>query len=101
MTATGSAVTAALRTIDANLAEFGDRYPDDTTVDDRYRLRQGTGRNVGWTTSFWPGMLWLAYDLTGEERYRQAALRHVAGFADRVTIVHRGPQLVHVMNGCR
>ncbi|MFI7543568.1 glycoside hydrolase family 88 protein [Actinoplanes sp. NPDC049599] len=84
MTPTGSAVTAALRTIDANLAEFGDRYPGDTTVDDRYRLRLGTGGNVGWTTSFWPGMLWLAHDLTGDERYRRAALGHVRSFADRV-----------------
>ena len=89
MTATGSAVTAALRTIDANLAEFGDRYPGDTTIDDRYRLRPGAGgrpdgANVGWTTSFWPGMLWLAHELTGDERYRQAAAAHVAGFAERI-----------------
>jgi unsaturated chondroitin disaccharide hydrolase len=76
-----AAVTAALRTIDANLAEFGDRYPGDTTVDDRYRLRQG---NVGWTTGFWPGLLWLAHDLTGLSRYRQAATAHVPSFAARV-----------------
>jgi unsaturated chondroitin disaccharide hydrolase len=89
MTATGSAVTAALRTIDANLADFGDRYPGDTTIDDRYRLRPASGgrpdgANVGWTTSFWPGMLWLAHELTGDERYRRAAAGHVTSFADRI-----------------
>ena len=52
--ATGSAVAAALRTIDANIGEFGDRYPGDTTVHERYRLRAGddglpTGANLGWT----------------------------------------------------
>ncbi|GIE82271.1 glycosyl hydrolase [Actinoplanes philippinensis] len=78
---TGTAVTAALRTLDANIAEFGERYPDDTTVDDRYRPRPA---NIGWTTSFWPGMLWLAYDLTGDENYRTAASAHVRSFVDRV-----------------
>ncbi|MGH6656313.1 MAG: glycoside hydrolase family 88 protein [Actinocrinis sp.] len=87
--ATGPAVTAALRIIDANIAEFGERYPGDTTVQGTYRLRPATrdqpeGSNVGWTTSFWPGMLWLAYDLTGHEAYRDAAASHVRGFAERV-----------------
>ncbi|MEU4623957.1 glycoside hydrolase family 88 protein [Actinoplanes sp. NPDC023801] len=78
---TGTAVTAALRTIDANMAEFGDRYPGDTTENDRYRPRPA---NTGWTTSFWPGMLWLAHDLTGDDTYRKAACTHVRSFADRV-----------------
>ncbi|MEV6304449.1 glycoside hydrolase family 88 protein [Actinoplanes sp. NPDC051861] len=78
----GGAAAAALRTIDANLAAFGDHYPDDTTVHGRYRPREGG--NVGWTTSFWPGMLWLAHDLTGSDVYRRAAEAHVASFADRV-----------------
>ncbi len=86
---TGPALTAALRTIDANIVTFGDRYPGDTTVDGVYRLRPATGdlppgSNVGWTTSFWPGMLWLAHELTGEDRYRQAAQAHVASFAERI-----------------
>ncbi|GAA4471356.1 glycoside hydrolase family 88 protein [Phytohabitans houttuyneae] len=87
--AIAAAVAAALRTVDANLDSFGDRYPDDTTAGDRYPPRppsagQPEGGNVGWTTSFWPGMLWRAYDLTGQERYRLAALSHVDSFAARV-----------------
>lgn len=85
--AISGAVSAALRTVDANLAEFGERYPGDTTVGDRYPLRAsplGPGGNVGWTTSFWPGMLWLAHELTGDETYRRGASAHVAGFADRI-----------------
>lgn len=79
--AVAAAVAAALRTIDANLAEFGDRYPADTTTAGRYRARDG---NVGWTTSFWPGMLWLASSLTGEARYASAAAAHVPSFAERI-----------------
>jgi unsaturated chondroitin disaccharide hydrolase len=87
--ATERAVAAALRVIDANITEFGDRYPGDTTVHNRYRLRLGPdglpdGANIGWTTSFWPGMLWLALELTGDDRYRRAAAAHVPGFADRI-----------------
>ncbi|WIM98531.1 glycoside hydrolase family 88 protein [Actinoplanes oblitus] len=78
---TAAAVTAALSIIDGNLREFGDAYPADTTRHDRYPMRAG---NVGWTTSFWPGMLWLAYDLTGAEKYREAASGHVGSFAARV-----------------
>jgi unsaturated chondroitin disaccharide hydrolase len=87
--AMAAAIAAALRTVDANIETFGDRYPADTTAGNRYPPRppaagQPQGANVGWTTSFWPGMLWLAHDLTGDERYRRAALSHVDSFVDRV-----------------
>ena len=87
--AVGHAVTAALRTVDANLAAFGDRYPDDTTVHGRYPLRRvpgghPEGANLGWTTGFWPGMLWLAFDLTGDERYLRSAASHARDFAERI-----------------
>jgi unsaturated chondroitin disaccharide hydrolase len=78
-----AAVAAALRVVDANLAAFGDRYPGDTTVHNRYELRP-PGVNVGWTTSFWPGMLWLAHDLTEDDGYRDAAVRHVLSFTARM-----------------
>jgi hypothetical protein len=80
---TAAAVAAALRVIDANLSEFGDRYPGDTTVHNRYELLPA-GINKGWTTSFWPAMLWLAHDLTGDDAYRLAAARHVRSFTSRL-----------------
>ena len=71
--ATAAAVAAALRTVEANIADV--RRPLPRRHDRRRRLplrrrrRPPDGANVGWTTSFWPGMLWLAYDLTGDEAY--------------------------------
>lgn len=84
-----AAFAQARAVIDANARTFGVRYPGDTTVDQVYRLRPASavapeGGNDGWTTSFWPGQLWLAYELTGDEDYRDLGLAHVASFADRV-----------------
>lgn len=83
------AIADALSTIRRNIVKFGAAYPDDTTVDDRYELRPAErgiplGGNRGWTTSFRTGMLWLAWELTGAEDYREAALVDVADFERRV-----------------
>ncbi|MBD3943084.1 glycoside hydrolase family 88 protein [Microbacterium sp. NEAU-LLC] len=83
------AIADALSTIRRNIAKFGPAYPDDTTVDDRYEQRPAEGGiplggNRGWTTSFRTGMLWLAWELTGAEDYREAALVDVADFERRV-----------------
>ena len=88
-TSTDASLAAALATVRGNIAAFGDRYPDDTTRDGVYPPRPATNRfpegaNRGWTTSFWPGMLWLSWELTGEEEFRTAASSHVMSFVDRV-----------------
>ncbi|MFB7892068.1 glycoside hydrolase family 88 protein [Microbacterium sp. NPDC056044] len=88
-TTTDTAIAAALSTIRRNIAKFGGSYPDDTTVDDRYELRPAEGGiplggNRGWTTSFRTGLLWLAWELTGDEQYRAAAEADAADFARRV-----------------
>ena len=84
-----AAISAALATMRRNIAGFGDRYPDDVTSDGRYPLRPATegiaeGGNWGWTTSFWPGMFWLAWELTGDQEYLVAAQRHADDFVRRV-----------------
>ncbi len=83
------AIDCALDTVAANIAAFATRYPDDTTHGNVYRLRQARngfaeGDNFGWTTGFWPGMLWLAYELSGNDTYRQGAELHIASYARRI-----------------
>ena len=84
-----AALPAALKVVEGNVDAFRDSYPDDTTVDGLYRPRtardgQPVGANVGWTTGFWPGMLWLAYEQTGENVFREAGERYVDDFVARV-----------------
>ncbi len=50
------------------------------TVDGFYEV----GENVGWTTGFWVGELWLAYEWTGNEEYKLAALKQVDKFLHRM-----------------
>ncbi|MDF2636025.1 MAG: glucuronyl hydrolase, partial [Pelosinus sp.] len=40
--------------------------------------------NVEWTEGFWTGMLWLAYDVTKDEKYRQIAKAQLKSFKERV-----------------
>jgi unsaturated chondroitin disaccharide hydrolase len=83
------ALTAALATVRSNVAAFRDAYPDDTTTGGVYRPRtprggQPEGANAGWTTGFWPGMLWLAHEVSGDPELRRAGEREVESFAARV-----------------
>jgi unsaturated chondroitin disaccharide hydrolase len=83
------AVQCALNTIDTNMVTFADHFPGDTTVGNVYTLRRARdgfpeGGNFGWTTSFWTGMLWLAYELTGSETYRRGAEQHIQSFVERL-----------------
>lgn len=62
-----------------DIPRYGDQYPhngDGMT----YVLTD----NNHWMTSFWPGQLWLAYAVTGDEIFRQEAERKLASFEYRL-----------------
>jgi len=83
------AIGDALDIVRANIAQFDGLYPDDTTTAGRYKLRPAHGQfslgaNRGWTTSFWTGQQWLAWEITGEERFLESAQRYTADFERRI-----------------
>ncbi|MFS2019968.1 glycoside hydrolase family 88 protein [Massilia sp. CT11-108] len=82
------AIARALDAVDRNLAHFGDAFPMPSSKGGVYEAMD----NTEWTNGFWTGMLWLAYELTGAARYRDAGLRHVASFharqRDRINVNH-------------
>ncbi|TKI04316.1 glycoside hydrolase family 88 protein [Martelella alba] len=66
--------------IHCNLSAFGEYFPAETCVKGIYPLTD----NVEWTTSFWTGQLWLAWEITGQAEYRQAAEKQVRSFGERI-----------------
>lgn len=61
------AQTRLLRRIDQTTAEIGERFPHAADgLTGRWESKPGGA----WTDGFWVGLCWLAYQLTGEPRYR-------------------------------
>lgn len=69
-----------LRQIDKSLEVFTDTYPAPASVNQVY---PPIG-NLEWTSSFWTGMLWLAYEFTGDDKYRKAAEYQLASYKQRI-----------------
>ena len=73
-----------LELISRHLTEFGEQFPAETCKDGFYPL---TG-NVEWTTSFWTGQLWLAWEMSGDEKFRAMAEKHTRSFGLRIAGRH-------------
>jgi unsaturated chondroitin disaccharide hydrolase len=74
------AIDFVLRQIDKNLAVFAETFPAPVSTGNIYKAIP----NNEWTTSFWTGMVWLAYEVTGNSKYRAAAEKQVADFQGRL-----------------
>ncbi|WP_318615248.1 glycoside hydrolase family 88 protein [Sporosarcina sp. YIM B06819] len=74
------AIQHVLAKIDQSLDLFTDLFPDSNSENLVYKPIQ----NVEWTTSFWTGMLWLAYEYTGDEKYRKVAEKQIQSFKERL-----------------
>lgn len=82
------ALLRALSQLEGMLHTFGNQFPDDTSQGLHYQLRRhgahAPGANVGWTSGFWTGMLWLGHELTGWQHFREAAAAQAGDFARRM-----------------
>lgn len=74
------ALQACIMQIDENMAYFKTRFPYSATKDLKYPIID----NIEWTDGFWTGMLWLAYEYTNDEKYRELADQNVMSFLHRV-----------------
>jgi len=70
----------ALERIDRLAVRFPCGFPSGYGRGNRYD-RAG---NVEWTPGFWVGLLWLAYQQTGEQDYRRRAEALIASFSARL-----------------
>ncbi|MCJ8014801.1 glycoside hydrolase family 88 protein [Paenibacillus sp. KQZ6P-2] len=74
------AMAFILGQVDRNLETFADTFPSEASTGNIYKQIG----NTEWTPAFWTGMLWLAYETTGEEKYRQAAEKQLGSYRQRV-----------------
>ena len=78
------AMNAAVEQVERNLDLFTDRFPGPNSFDNFYK----PGPNVEWTTGFWTGEIWLAYENAKteeeKERLRRAGEIQVDSFLERI-----------------
>lgn len=74
------AISKVLKKIDIMMERFGERFPFCASENGKYEVIE----NIEWTTGFWTGMLHLAYEYTGNEKYRALADKHVLSFKERI-----------------
>lgn len=73
------ALQEALRMVDKNLDSFVDHYPH-VSENHIYPKEE----NTLWTSSFYIGMCYLAYEMTGEERYLKHTESYLDSFSQRL-----------------
>lgn len=66
--------------LENNLADFTDNFQDSNSINNFYPKTE----NVEWTTGFCTGEYWLAYEATGREEFKTAALKQVESFLNRI-----------------
>ncbi|SFD52862.1 unsaturated chondroitin disaccharide hydrolase [Paenibacillus catalpae] len=75
------AIEDALIVVANNIKRFENQFPLTSTQGNRiYRLTPGND----WTEGFWTGMLWLSYEYSKDDRYRDAAIKTVDSFRERL-----------------
>lgn len=75
------ALECALEKIDMAIPTFTDRFPAHSSRDNVYGAVKN---NSGWNQGFWTGILWHAYELTGDEKYMNVALSQIPSYYERI-----------------
>ena len=79
------ALDFAVGIVSDNLKEFTYKFPSSGGVDGRYKPTENADEFLysDWTSSFWTGMIWLCYELTGDEKFKKVGLIHSESFRER------------------
>lgn len=74
----------ALVKIDENTKKFINVFPRPSSVNNVYPGIFNAQEWDDWTSGFWTGILWLAYEITEEENYKKVAQFHLNLFKRRI-----------------
>lgn len=75
-----AAIQQVLKQIRCNMEYFKTRFPTSAAKDGTY----GIIDSIEWTDGFWTGMLWLAYEYSGDSSFKELAEKNVESFLHRV-----------------
>ena len=75
------ALSEALKKIDYGIEMHKGLFPQEFSKNNVYETVENRG---GWGNGFWTGMIWHAYELTGDEKYKEAALGHIPSWTKRI-----------------
>lgn len=75
-----TALNDAIKIVSHNLDKFTHHFPASNSVNNFYEPT----KNVEWTTGFWTGVIWLAYEKTMDSRFRESAQIQVDSFLKRM-----------------
>jgi len=69
-----------LQRMESNIKYYKGIFPSSQSRNYRYPIYP----NYEWTPGFWSGMIWLAYELTGEQKYLDAIAAHIDTYRHRI-----------------
>lgn len=75
------ALDEALKKIDLGIDNHGILFPREDSINNVYPTTENVS---GWGNGFWTGILWHAYELTGNEKYKDIALAHIPSYTKRI-----------------
>lgn len=76
------ALSEALKKADKAIDYFGPTlFPTEYSKGNVYNKMENVG---GWGCGFWTGILWHAYELTGNDKYKATALAHIPTYTKRI-----------------
>ena len=75
-----SAMDSAAGIVRESLGKFTHRFKSSNSFGGFFEPTE----NVEWTTGFWTGCIWLAYEHTGDPALKAAALSQVDSFLERI-----------------
>ena len=67
------ALSEAIKKIDFALPMFTDKFPEHASTNNVY---PAVDNDSGWNTGFWSGILLHAYEMTGNEKYKDVVVKH-------------------------
>lgn len=66
--------------IKRNIKVFDNQFPSACTTEGKYRIKP----NDDWTNGFWTGILWICYEYTNDDIFKQAAVNNCESFKQRI-----------------